>query len=186
MTIDALTSLIGGITPQNLFPFLAAYFNQREVQERMVELNQKQLYEEQIDHNGNYTPDYEAYTIDKREVYGYSLVPRKAYHYHETGDLFRAMGVQVGEDFVAIVCSSNNPYALDIDTGTTNESPAYTGYAKPSHGEEGHIEAMFDFYDTERDGLGLTEENFSEFMEGMKEAIVVGIKNVISGEDIPF
>lgn len=175
MTLDELKNTLTSLTPEALFPYLANYFNQREVKELMVELNQEQLFGKQILNNGDYTPDYAPYTIEKRRKAGYSLLPTMSYHYHETGDLFRSMGVKVSPDSVEITAGSSNPDALGMDMGFG-----------VGGGEQGHIESMFSLHDEERLGLGLTEENFAQLMEGVRDAMVQGIKESIDGTFLPF
>lgn len=178
MDIDTLDAKIADITLGDLgfdlYLVLSHFFSQEEVKERMVYLNQSQLYEHTILADGTPTPKYAISTLEKRAKNGMSISPGN-YHYHEYGELFRAMGVKIADDGVMMVCEPNNSsVALNED---------FMEGSRTVMGIEGdaHIEDFFHLYDANREGLGLTEENLLTLREDMVEYVQKELRDYING-----
>lgn len=172
--LGALEAKIADLTFGELgfdfFLVLSHFFSQQEIMDRMVYLNQSQLYNGTLA-DGSTTPAYSPLTIEKRRSWGLRITPN--YTYHEFGDLYRSMGVKVGDDGVMLICDPNSSEGM-VGTdfmGDTTQSMSIEG--------DTHIEDMFNIYDPNREGLGLTEENLLTLREDMVAYVQDELRNFI-------
>ena len=178
MTLKELHSKLQDLTlgdlGKDLYGYLQKFFSMQETKDRMLWLNQSQNYDQQVWRDGTVKPVYAPATLAKREAWGFFIPTSKKYVAHETGELFRSMGVLVTPDSVAIVSTTDASIAEDIDfmEGTTQV-----------WGIEGdtHIEDYFSLYDPEGKTLGLTDENFETLRDDMVNSVLTQLKAYING-----
>lgn len=178
MTLNELHGKLQDLTlgdlGEDLYGYLQKFFSMKETKESMLWLNQHQNYEQQVWRDGTPKPVYSAPTLEKREAWGFYIPSSKRYTAHETGELFRSMGVLVTPDSVAIVCTTDSSIAEDIDfmEGTTQV-----------WGIEGdtHIDEYFSLYDPDGKTLGLTEESFATLRDDMVNSVLTQLKEYFNG-----
>lgn len=178
MNLDELDRKLQDLTlgdlGEDLFIYLERFFNSDETKDRMIWLNQHQNYDLQVWRDGTAKPTYAPYTIEKRRLLGYYIPASKAYVAHETGELFRSMGVLVTHEGVSIVSTTDSSICADIDfmEGSTQV-----------YGIEGdaHIEDYFELYDPNKDTLGLTDESFDTLRDDMVNSVLTQLKAYING-----
>lgn len=175
MTLGELHRKLSDITLNDvgvdLFDFLQDFFARQETKERIIYLNQAQNYERQLWRDGSAKPQYSPTTLSKRERWGFYIPSSKQYTAHETGELFRSMGVVVTHEYVAVVVDRNNSLGIDF---------MEDGVVYAFEGDE-HIEDYFELYDPNGDTLGLTDESFEELREDMINSVLEKLKAYING-----
>lgn len=163
-----LDNITFGDLGEDLFGYLQDFFSQDEVKDRMIYLNQEQLYEHQITSYSAKTPRYSPYTIRRKGENNLKVATN--FLYHETGELYRSMGVLVGPESVQIVSTNDTSITLNED---------FMEGTMVSMGEDEHIEDFWNIYDPERKGLGLTDENFLSLKEDIDGFVRERLKNYI-------
>lgn len=178
MNLDELDRKLQDLTlgdlGEDLFTYLERFFNSDETKDRMIWLNQHQNYDLQVWRDGTAKPIYHPQTIEKRRYFGFYIPASKKYVAHESGELFRSMGVLVTHEGVSIVSTTDATICADIDfkEGTTQV-----------YGIEGdsHIEDYFEKYDPDRETLGLTDESFATLRDDMVNSVLTQLKAYING-----
>lgn len=178
MTLGELHSKLQDLTlgdlGEDLFGYLQKFFQDDETKDRMLWLNQHQNYDLQVWRDGTEKPTYSPFTLNKREIYGFFIPSSKKYVAHESGELFRSMGVLVTSDSVAIVSTTDSTIAGNVDF-MGGETQVYGIYG------DDHIEEYFDRYDPEGNTLGLTEESFATLRDDMINSVLTQLKAYLNG-----
>lgn len=178
MTLGELHSKLQDLTlgdlGEDLFGYLQRFFQDDKTKDTMIWLNQHQNYDLQQWRDGSPKPIYSPRTLDKRELFGFFIPSSKRYVAHETGELFRSMGVLVTPDSVAIVSTTDSSIASDVD---------FMEGGTQVYGIEGdtHIEDYFEMYDPERNTLGLSEESFATLRDEMINSVLTQLKAYLNG-----
>lgn len=113
MTLDSLITKLENIQIEGLFEEDASlcgaakqFFSKEEVQDKMLELNQDQLYTDTADRNGKLHNHYAPRTAKKKMRRGQ---PADRYTFCDSGEFYDNMEVYVDDDYVAILA----PYSID-------------------------------------------------------------------------
>lgn len=169
-----LQDLTLGDLGEDLFIYLERFFSSDETKDKMIRLNQHQNYDLQVWRDGTAKPVYSPQTIEKRNRLGFYIPASKEYVAHETGDLFRSMGVLVTHEGVSIVSTTDSTICADEDF---MEGSAQGG----GIGDYSHIEYYFDEYDPSRNTLGITDESFATLRDDMVDSVLTQLKAYING-----